>query len=99
MARCQRSSRHKPWLHRNRIDGFDVCRTVRLMKQIRIKEEPGSTASIQCQHCGGATRLIGSEPHPVQDNIDLLTYVCTVCDEFLVLPENQVSGSGVNVIN
>jgi hypothetical protein len=31
-------------------------------------------------------RLIGNEPHPVQDDTDLLTYTCTVCDEFVVTP-------------
>ena len=31
-------------------------------------------------------RLIGSEPHPVMSGTDLLTYACTACDEFLVLP-------------
>ena len=27
-------------------------------------------------------RLIGSEPHPVKDNADLLTYLCSTCGEF-----------------
>jgi hypothetical protein len=31
-------------------------------------------------------RLVGSEPHPVEDKTDLLTYACTACDEFFVLP-------------
>jgi hypothetical protein len=58
------------------------------MKQIKLKEKvaTGSPPLIHCQHCGGLTRLIGSESHPVQDNIDVLTYCCTACDEFLVLP-------------
>jgi hypothetical protein len=58
------------------------------MEQIRLKEkiETSRAPSILCQHCGGPTRLFGSEAHPVQDNVDLLTYVCTGCDEFTVLP-------------
>jgi len=80
--------RHKYWLQRNRIDAHDVCPNVGVMKQIKLTEkiETGSTPLIHCQHCGGLTRLIGSESHPVQDNTDLLTYVCMDCDEFLVLP-------------
>jgi hypothetical protein len=31
-------------------------------------------------------RLVGSEPHPVEAKTDLLTYACTACDEFFVLP-------------
>ncbi len=31
-------------------------------------------------------RLMGSERHPVEAGTDLLTYICTSCDEFLVLP-------------
>ena len=31
-------------------------------------------------------RLIGSEPHPTRDTADLLTYACTACDEFVLLP-------------
>lgn len=31
-------------------------------------------------------RLVGSEPHPVEANANLLTYSCTGCDELLVLP-------------
>jgi hypothetical protein len=30
--------------------------------------------------------LIGSEPHPVEDNLDLLTYLCSACNEFAVSP-------------
>jgi hypothetical protein len=80
--------RHKYWLQRNRIDACNVRPSVGVMKQIKLKEkiETSSTPLIHCQHCGGLTRLIGSEPHPVQDDADLLTYCCTACDEFLVLP-------------
>jgi hypothetical protein len=80
--------RHKYWLQRNGIDACDVCLSVSVMKQIKLKEkvEPDSTPLIGCQHCGGLMRLIGSESHPVQHNTELLTYCCTACDEFLVLP-------------
>ena len=79
--------RHKYWLQRNGIDACDVCLSVGVMKQIKLKEKAeGSTPLIHCQHCGGLTRLIGIEPHPVEANTDLLTYCCTACDEFLVLP-------------
>ncbi|MET0705796.1 MAG: hypothetical protein ABWY82_02970 [Tardiphaga sp.] len=52
---------------------------------IRLKQETPS-APIHCQFCGGLMRLIGSEPHPVEDNLDLLTYLCSACDEFAVSP-------------
>jgi hypothetical protein len=52
---------------------------------IQLKQETPS-ASIGCQFCGGPMRLIGSEPHPVKDNTDLLTYLCSACGEFAVLP-------------
>jgi hypothetical protein len=55
------------------------------MKQIGLKEIE-SVAPLLCQDCGGLMRLIGSEPHPVELKTDLLTYCCTACDEFLVLP-------------
>ena len=38
---------------------------------IRLKQETPS-APIHFQFCGGLMRLIGSEPHPVEDNLDLL---------------------------
>jgi hypothetical protein len=43
-------------------------------------------APVLCGRCGSLMRLVGSEPHPVQANSDLLTYACTACDEFFVLP-------------
>ena len=64
------------------------------MKQIKLKEtvQTWPTPLILCQRCGGPTRLIGSEAHPVQDNIDLLTYSCMDCEQFTVLPiENPAS--------
>lgn len=39
-----------------------------------------------CSRCGGAMRLVGSEPHPVAPATDLLTYTCTVCDALDVVP-------------
>jgi hypothetical protein len=55
------------------------------MQQIELKETKGLAAHL-CAFCGGPMRLIGSEPHPVEAKTDLLTYCCTACDEFLVLP-------------
>ena len=55
------------------------------MKQIELKEVT-ELAPHLCQRCGGLMRLIGSEPHPVEVETDLLTFCCTACDEFLVLP-------------
>jgi hypothetical protein len=52
-------------------------------QRIKLSEPPPHL----CQSCGGLMRLIGSEAHPVKAYTDLLTYVCTACDEFLVLPE------------
>jgi hypothetical protein len=55
------------------------------MKHIEIREKKSLTPLL-CQHCGGVMRLVGSEPHPVEARTDLLTYNCTVCEEFFVLP-------------
>jgi hypothetical protein len=55
------------------------------MKQIELKSVTGSAQHL-CQECGHPMRLIGIEPHPVLSGTDLLTYCCTVCEEFLVLP-------------
>ena len=55
------------------------------MKHV-VAKEPKTLAPLLCQRCGGLMRLVGSEPHPVRDNVDLLTYVCMGCDEFTVLP-------------
>ena len=52
---------------------------------IQLKQETPS-APIRCEFCGVQMRLIGSEPHPVKDNTDLLTYLCWACDEFAVSP-------------
>jgi hypothetical protein len=56
------------------------------MKLIELKEVK-DLPQRRCQRCGGAMRLIGSEAHPTEAKTDLLTYVCTTCDEFLVLPD------------
>jgi hypothetical protein len=49
------------------------------MKTIEIRESK-TVAPFPCEHCGGLMRLVGSEPHPVEAKIDLLTYTCTACD-------------------
>ena len=56
------------------------------MQQIQLRPEIANTATHLCQRCGHAMRLIGSEPHPAISGTDLLTYCCTACDDFLVLP-------------
>jgi len=33
-----------------------------------------------CTKCGGRTRLVGIEPHPIKDHTDLRTYECLACD-------------------
>jgi hypothetical protein len=35
----------------------------------------------QCPDCGVPMRLFGIETHPSIDRTDLLTYVCSQCDE------------------
>jgi hypothetical protein len=35
----------------------------------------------KCRDCGATMRLFGIESHPTIDRIDLLTYVCSRCDE------------------
>ena len=53
--------------------------------KLELKELIGSAPHL-CQRCGGPTHLIGSEPHPVEAETDLLTYYCTACDEYFVFP-------------
>src|SRR5262249_16528996 len=35
----------------------------------------------KCRDCGATMRLFGIESHPTIDRTDLLTYVCSRCDE------------------
>jgi hypothetical protein len=63
------------------------------MNEITLKEGKIS-APLHCQRCGGLLRLLGSEPHPVQAETDLLTYVCTACDNLLVLPVRNRANTG-----
>ncbi len=56
------------------------------MKQIEPKEVK-ELAPHRCQRCGGLMRLIASERHPVEAKTDLLTYICTTCDEYLVVSD------------
>ena len=48
------------------------------MKTIEIKESK-TLAPFPCESCGGLMRLVGSEPHPVEAKVDLLTCNCTAC--------------------
>jgi hypothetical protein len=50
-----------------------------------LKNSNGMTPLL-CPRCGGLMRLVGSEPHPVDEQTDLLTYSCTVCEEMVVTP-------------
>jgi hypothetical protein len=62
------------------------------MKDILLRErERDEFAPLFCEDCGASMRLIGIEPHPVEDETDLLTYCCTACDEFLVLPHRAAA--------
>ena len=85
---------HKGWLQRNRIDDAGVQRSVGGMKQIELKSVTGSALHL-CQQCGHPMRLVGSEPHPAQANTDLLTYCCTSCEEFLVLPMESAADANL----
>jgi hypothetical protein len=76
------------WLQRNRIDGTWLRPNFGIMKHIEISD-PQSLAPLLCTRCGGLMRLVGSEPHPVEDQANLLTYSCTACDELLVLPASE----------
>lgn len=33
-----------------------------------------------CATCSGPTRLIGVEPHPVREHMDLRTFACISCE-------------------
>jgi hypothetical protein len=50
------------------------------------RRDPKTLAPLLCPRCGALMRLVGSEPHPVEIQTDLLTYSCTACDELLALP-------------
>ncbi len=54
------------------------------MKTIEIKETKSVAPRSRVERCGGLMRLVGSEPHPGEAKIDLLTFNCTACDEFQV---------------
>ena len=53
------------------------------MKTIEFKESH-TLAPFPCESCGDLMRLVGSEPHPVEAKIDLLTFNCTSCGGFHV---------------
>lgn len=55
------------------------------MKHV-VPRDSQDLAPVLCGRCGNVMRLVGSEPHPVKEKTDLLTYACTACDEFLVVP-------------
>jgi len=55
------------------------------MKNIASGNSTGITPLL-CQRCGALMRLVGSEPHPIKVETDLLTYSCTACSELLVIP-------------
>lgn len=63
------------------------------MKHV-VPNEPQTLAPVLCGRCGNLMRLVGSEPHPVEAKTDLLTYACTGCEEFFVLPINTPSAHG-----
>jgi len=60
------------------------------MKNIETRDS-SKISPLLCQSCGGLMRLVGSEPHPVQADTDLLTYSCTACGEFQIVPLNPVA--------
>jgi hypothetical protein len=60
------------------------------MKNIETRNS-AKISPLLCQSCAGLMRLIGSEPHPVHAETDLLTYSCTACGEFLVVPLHPAS--------
>jgi hypothetical protein len=55
------------------------------MKIIEINESESLTP-FPCESCGGLMCLVGSEPHPVEAKVDLLTFNCTACGAFQVTP-------------
>ena len=63
------------------------------MKHV-VPKELQNPAPVLCEHCGSLMRLVGSEPHPVEANSDLLTYACTACDEFFVVPIDASAAYG-----
>jgi hypothetical protein len=55
------------------------------MQQIQIDTMKNLTAA-PCGKCGSMMRLVGSEPHPVRADTDLLTFSCTQCEAIEVMP-------------
>jgi hypothetical protein len=89
LTNSKMGNKPKRWLQRNIIDQSRVCPSVGGMGQIELREEKPSVV-LHCAGCGGLMRLVGSEPHPVQMMTDLFTYVCTSCDECLVVPSPDI---------
>jgi len=55
------------------------------MKQIQFDKLPEQPLHL-CSRCGSLMRLVGSEPHLLDPDMDLLTYSCTSCGDYLVVP-------------
>jgi len=56
---------------------------------------PESLRCPKCRDCGAGMSLFGIEPHPTIDRTDLLTYVCSHCDE--VETETVLAGKSTPV--
>jgi hypothetical protein len=71
------------------------------MKQIQFNEFSEQPQHL-CSRCGSLMRLVGSEPHLADRDMDLLTYSCTTCDDYLVVPTKIArprSDSTISVAN
>jgi hypothetical protein len=68
----------KDWLQKNRIDAVRQRLSVGHMKLVKAQESK-CLVPFPCESCGGLMHLVGSEPHPVEAKVDLLTFNCTAC--------------------
>jgi len=52
--------------------------------QLTMPPNDPITIVTTCDSCGGLMRLVGTEPHAVNDGVDLHTFTCTLCDSLQV---------------
>ena len=59
------------------------------MSTLRLDlRQPAPVRAPACVECGGPTRLVGIEPHPIKRDMELRTFECMACDSSnaLVMP-------------
>jgi hypothetical protein len=55
------------------------------MEIISVKQT-APAPTIACDNCSGSMRLVGSEPDPINEGAELLTYACVHCQHVQAMP-------------